>query len=513
MFFSAQSPAWYAASGGQIVANLPWRVLVVDDEPDVHAITRIVLRDTVFEDRPVEFLDAYSAQEARQTLLREPDIAIAIVDVVMETDDAGLRLAQWIREDLQNSLIRIILRTGRPGEAPERSVIIDYDINDYREKSELTDSRLLTMLISALRGYRDLHNLDLSRRGFARIAQASGDLFRRRSIADYFSDVIVKLAALVASGSSHSTEGASGVAIEMDSVPVVISGVGEYESTAGSLLSELREASALRSVITHVRNDGLGHTDSHTFAGCYPGAAGNDVIVIIRTARPIGAHEHAILSAFSANVSLAFENLTLSRHIEDAQREMIYMLGEAVERRSSVTGSHVKRMARIVGLLARKLGIPEDAAQVMELGAPLHDIGKIAIPDQILNKPARLTDDEMDLMRTHAMIGFDILKPHTTGMLRQAAEIALTHHERWQGQGYPGGLAGENIPLPGRISAVADVFDALSVERPYKPSWPIEEAFAFVREQSGVLFDPRIAQILLDSRDEVIAIYAADPDA
>ena len=488
----------------------PWRVLVVDDEPDVHAITRLVLRDTVFENRPVEFINAYSAAEAREILQNDHGIAAAIIDVVMETDDAGLRLAQWIREELKNHLVRIILRTGRPGEAPERSVILRYDINDYREKSELTDVRLLTMLVSALRGFRDLHMLELSRRGFERIAAASGQLFRNRSVHEFIGGVLVQLASLIAGGEHSVMVDTSGIGVKGEKDPIVIAATGRYEELIGKRLSEIADHEDIVELIDEARATRGPLYRNHHFAGYYTSADDSDMILVLQTGASLGHDERSVLEAFSANVSLAYENLTLSQQVENAQREMIYMLGDAVETRSTETGDHVRRMTNLVSLIATKAGMPAQLAHQMQIASSLHDIGKLAISDNILKKPGPLSDDEMDEMRDHATIGYNFLKDQRDPLLRLGAEICYTHHERWQGQGYPRGLSGEEIPMAGRIVALADVIDALSHKRVYKDAWTVDQVFEHVKNGAGVLYDPELVRICLDNEEEVRRILAVD---
>ena len=133
-----------------------WKILIVDDEPEIHAVTKLALSDFEFQNRNLEFISVFNGEQAREVLLKERDIAVVLLDVVMETDDAGLRIADFIRNEANNHFIRIILRTGQPGQAPERDVIINYDINDYKSKTELTAQKLFTVVIAALRSYRDI---------------------------------------------------------------------------------------------------------------------------------------------------------------------------------------------------------------------------------------------------------------------------------------------------------------------------------------------------------------------
>jgi len=176
--------------------------------------------------------------------------------------------------------------------------------------------------------------------------------------------------------------------------------------------------------------------------------------------------------------------------IEKARFDLLRRLAIAGEYRDDVTDQHAQRIGHTSGLLACAMGLPEREVQRILHAAPLHDIGKIAVPDAILLKPGRLTAQEFEAIKTHPAVGARILGGSKSRLLRTAAEIAATHHERWDGQGYPRGLVGEAIPLSGRIVAVADVFDALTRERPYKPAWPAEEAVAEIVAQGGRQFDP-----------------------
>ncbi len=214
--------------------------------------------------------------------------------------------------------------------------------------------------------------------------------------------------------------------------------------------------------------------------------------------------------------------------LEHAQKEVVYCLARAAEYRDNDTGHHVIRVSRYVALIARKLGLDEQTVDMMSQASMLHDMGKIGIPDSVLHKPGRLNDQDRDLMRRHCEFGFDIcmhagdtktadadilgsfgqqlLEGCSSPLLQMAASIAATHHEKWDGTGYPRGLAGESIPLEGRITAVADVFDALSSKRPYKEAFPLNRCIAILQDGRGTHFDPHLLDLFLDSMDEVRAI-------
>lgn len=337
--------------------NSTWKILIVDDEKDVHEVTIMALKRLTLDSKKIEFLSAYSALEAKEIMQLNPDIAITLLDVVMEEDNSGLTLVKYIREVLCNDMVRIILRTGNPGQAPEESVTLNYDINDYRSKTDLTALSLRTMIITTLRSYKAIATIK-----------------------------------------------------------------------------------------------------------------------------------------------------RLNKEIQDTEREIIYTLGEITEFRSAETGNHVRRVGEISALLGRKLGLPEDEVVNLSLAASLHDLGKIAIDEAILNKPGKLTFEEFEVMKTHSILGYEILNKSNRSLLKSAAIIAKEHHENFDGSGYPSMLKGNNINTISRIVALVDVFDALSNKRVYKEAWTKEEIGEFILSEKGKKFDPEIVDLFFANRDEIYEI-------
>ncbi len=186
-----------------------------------------------------------------------------------------------------------------------------------------------------------------------------------------------------------------------------------------------------------------------------------------------------------------------TQQLEEAHHEVLERLAVAAEFRDDETGQHIKRVGQMSAVLARNLGLPQDQVELIERAAPLHDVGKIGIPDHILRKPGPLTPEEFEVIKAHATIGARILSGGRFPLLRMAEEIALTHHERWDGMGYPQGLTGEAIPLSGRIVALADAFDAIISLRPYKGAQRIEEAIRAIAAGAGAQFDPRVVDAFL----------------
>ncbi len=196
----------------------------------------------------------------------------------------------------------------------------------------------------------------------------------------------------------------------------------------------------------------------------------------------------------------------LREELESTQREIIYTLAESGEMRSQEMGNHVKRVSLYCRLLAELVGLPSKEVELIQVASPLHDLGKIAIPDSILLKPGKLTADERAVMETHAELGFNMLKHSKRRVFHAAATISHQHHEKWNGKGYPQGLKGEEIDILGRITAVADVYDALANERCYKPAWETERIISLFQEESGRHFQPELVDALLGNLDKFVVI-------
>lgn len=351
-----------AATPADDLQGEPWLLLVVDDEEQVHAVTQLALDGVSFQGRPVHLLSAYSAAEATAILQAEPEVALVLLDVVMETETAGLSLVRWIRRDLGNADIRIILRTAHPGHAPERRVILDYDINDYKTKTELTSERLFSTVVAGLRSYQQVR-------------------------------------------------------------------------TIGRLLADVKVA----------------------------------------------------------------------------QRATVFALADLAEHRDTDTGAHVRRVHDLSLAVAERLRAAGHYTDIIDaafldcigLASTLHDVGKVSVPDQILRKPGRLDASEWSVMQAHTVAGGAILARAAAllgrqGYLAMGADIARHHHERFDGTGYPDRLSGQEIPLAARITAVADVYDALISPRPYKDAWTPERALAAMREEAGRHFDPLVLHAFLE---------------
>ncbi|MEA3497544.1 MAG: HD domain-containing protein, partial [Campylobacterota bacterium] len=200
------------------------------------------------------------------------------------------------------------------------------------------------------------------------------------------------------------------------------------------------------------------------------------------------------------------EIVTLNKEIQDTQKEVVFTMGAIGETRSKETGNHVKRVAEYSKMFALHYGLSAKEADMLKQASPMHDIGKVGIPDSILNKPGRFDEAEREIMNKHAQLGYDMLKHSDRPLLKMAATVAYEHHEKWDGTGYPNGLKGEDIHIYGRITSLADVFDALGSDRVYKKAWSDEKIFKLFKDEKGKHFDPKLVDIFFDNLDDFLAV-------
>jgi len=483
-----------------------WHLLIVDDDIAIHKVTKLALKKVEILGRKLKFYTAESAEQAKELLQTNIPFSLALIDVVMETSTAGLDLVQWIRKELKNNTIRLVLRTGQPGQAPAREVIANYDINDYKEKTDLTTTKLYSLTFACLRGYRDIIALNENRKGLERIVKSSNEIFAHQSLNDFTQGILQQLCTLFRIDAGVIFSNVNFIAASHgQKVSKIIAATGRFTNFLNHSLDdfiEMLDNESLKSLYIK----GGQHFGDDYFMGVYESHLGGNNLFFIEGIEDINYIDRQLVEIFGANIGVAFDNQAMYAEMEVTQREMIYRMSEAVESRSKETSNHVKRVALTCQYLAYAVGMSEREIDIIYRAAPLHDIGKIAIPDHILNKPAKLTDDEWQKMKTHAQIGYDILGSSELTVLRAGAIIAGEHHENWDGSGYPLGKKGEDIHIYGRITAIADVFDALVNKRCYKKAWTIEETITFFKEMSGVKFEPNLVSILLKNQDQFMAI-------
>ncbi|WP_448375175.1 HD domain-containing phosphohydrolase [Fervidobacterium sp.] len=469
-------PSFLKKSEGRTNGEEFWKIIVIDDEPDVHAITSVVARDIVFEGKKVKLYSAFSSEEAKRILSDVPDIAVAIIDIVMEKDNAGLDLVRYIREELKNPYIRLVIRTGQPGFAPPRDIVVKYDINDYREKAELSSNGLYTMLVSRLREYRDIVELDTQKRLLERSAFYSSILFDGDG-----------------SGYEDNLYNAFDDFAKILGINVSLKTLREIK---------IDNSNSKKRISTSVSWDADKNVEFFMRDSINSGK-----LLRAEFSKPITLHQSEIIGIFLERFLSEINNYVLSKDLIDTLYKVIYIISEVTETRSLETGEHVRRVGKLSRKLALLLGYEDEYLEFFEIGSMLHDVGKIGIPDAILNKPGRLSDEEFEIMKRHTVIGYNILSSVEHPLFELASNIALYHHENWDGTGYPKGLKGEDIPLEGRIVSLVDVYDALLSDRVYRPAWSEAEALKFIKENCGKKFDPKVCNVFFDNYEELRKLY------
>lgn len=480
----------------------PWKVLIVDDEEGVHQVTTLALQHFEFDNRPLTLLHAYSAEEAIVILKANPDIATILLDVVMESEHAGLNLVKDIRHKQKNTNVRIVLRTGQPGQAPEREVIQNFDINDYKTKTELTANKLFTLMYSTLRAYRDIITLEKSRKGLEKLIVASRGISSRSALTEFIRVTVDQLSNLLNIEETTIFSCKAVGFVLVDQCLEVYSAQNPQSIHCINLVDLPEEKRVI--ILTAIK------LQKNIFAEdrfvMYCANRSHIVLFFAQINQPLTDLDIRLLNIFTENLIVTLENIHLNEAITGSQKEMIYRLGEVVESRSNETGNHVKRVAHYSELLARLVGLDKHEAELIKTASPMHDIGKIAISDAILTKPAKLNQEEWEIMKTHPTVGHDILKQSSLIVMNMSAIIALTHHEKWDGSGYPDGLKGSDIHIYGRITGMADVFDALGSKRCYKEAWPLDQILELFKEERGKHFDPFLIDLFFENLDDFLAI-------
>lgn len=283
----------------------PWTILIVDDEKEVHGVTQLALADFEFAGRGLRFVHAYSGEEARRILSEQRMIALVLLDVVMETDRAGLDVVEFVRNGLDDHFVRIVLRTGQPGQAPELEVIQRYDINDYKHKTELTRQRLFTTVYTSLSTYRDLVALDAARRGLEKVIEASAHIFELRSLEHIAQGVLEQLAALLFLDHEAVIVNASGFAANEPELRI-IAGTGEFAAKIGLSARDVMPSLMLERVEQALTEKASLCADDYLVGYC---PSDEDLIFYVGSSEPFSIPDRKLIEMFYRNVAIALENI------------------------------------------------------------------------------------------------------------------------------------------------------------------------------------------------------------
>ena len=448
----------------------PWKVLVVDDDTSIHTVTELVLDDFTYNNKKLHILNAYSAEEAKTILQQNNDIAMAFLDVVMESDTAGLELVHYIRNKLKNHNIRIVLRTGQPGVAPESEVITTYDIDDYKDKTELTNIKLKTTVHNALKAYEHIMQL----KDNATQLEKYKNMFDSATdfifiVNDKHNIVEANKAFLHAIGKTHA---------EVINKPIF-----------DIFYDNLHNKDIEKNIQKSMSGQNITYESEMEFT-----ALGRRFVDIEFFPYYDKGNE---LSAAVVNLKDITTDVTQREEVNalktvqiDNYEQTIISLVDAIEQRDSFTAGHTRRVANYSKKIAQAMDISAEDIELLYKAAMLHDIGKISTPDAILLKPGQFNNFEYELIKDHLEVGYELL--NKVDMYKELAEIMRYHHERYDGKGYPHGFKGDEIPLLGYILGTADSFDAMTTNRIYKRRKEVDTALEEMVSLKGKQFHPDV---------------------
>lgn len=356
-----------------------WKLLIVDDEEDVHKVTRLVLHGFEFQGKKLSLNYTYSALEAGKFMKENPDTAVALVDVVMENEDSGLRLVRYIRDDLHNNSVRIILRTGQPGQAPEQEVVLNYDINDYKAKTELTSEKLFTTVISAIRSYRDINTIEKSKIGLEKIIQAASNIFEIHSLKNFLNGILMQFVSILQFGNDALYGKTSGITAETkDGEIFVVAATGAYEKDSiDKNISEVLSPEVL-GMIKKAKDTSEHVYDGKRYVSYFSTKTGYDNILFLERTKPLDKWEKYMVDILCTNAAIAFENVCINEKLESLVEQRTSEL-QNVNEELSVKNRNIKHeleMARKVQMTLFPSVFP-DSGKVHFTGKylPMQDLG------------------------------------------------------------------------------------------------------------------------------------------
>lgn len=444
----------------------PYKVLIVDDESEMHSTTRMVLKNFRFEERGLEILDAYNAEEAKALLREHPDLALIMLDVVMEESDSGLKVVQYIRNTLKNKRIRIILRTGQPGEAPEEKVITDYDINDYRLKTELTVQRLFTSLYEALRSYRDISALEHSRAGLEKIIAVSSELLVQDSTVAFYNCILEQMMFFQDDDTIlyfREMPNKNGLVFShSENYGTVIAATGRFKDYLGEPICNLKELGPVYEKAMEIQDipgDDVITLDQGYLV--YKTLHDKSKSFIFIEGR--GFHyDLDLIRTFLSHYSMALDNYLLNQEMIRTQSEIIHLLSEHISANRHSPATHRDRVTEIATLIAEKTHLSDELVPVLKVASILHNTDSSNIANTTLLKPGRFTAEEFTQMRRHTLIESSFFNYSCLQVVKWAREICRCEEYAVSKESYPRKLNEEGIPLTAQIVALSDYIDILT---------------------------------------------------
>lgn len=348
--------------------------------------------------------------------------------------------------------------------------------------------------------------------GLQEVINASKELFDNHALEQFARGILLQLSTLL--GIEHGTflariDHDEDTFHHVDSM--ILAATGHFENRTADQALKLLVSADPDNINAVLHGGGESFKDDY-FIGVYQSKLKTKYLLFMKGLKDIDEEGRLLIRDFGNNISIACDNQAMFVELSATQRETLQSVGEAIATVDRDAGNHGKRIALICKILGEAAGLDNHEIKLIYRAAPMHDVGKINVPREILDKPGTLDPDEWQVMQDHTKTGFDLLMSSEMEILEAAAVVAKTHHENWDGSGYPDGLKGEEIPIFGRIAAIADVFDSLVSHRCYREPWPIEEAFEYLVAQRGNKFDPKLIDVALAVKKQLLNIEDRYPD-
>ncbi|MEO5357387.1 MAG: DUF3369 domain-containing protein [Nitrospirae bacterium YQR-1] len=484
-----------------------WKVMIVDDEEDIHKVTKLALGKLNFKNKKIDFVSAYSGREAMRLIKEHPDTAVILLDVVMEDDDSGLQLVKYIRDELKNKFVRIILRTGQPGQAPEEHVIIDYDINDYKTKEELTDKKLFTTVIASLRSFTDIKIIESNRRGLERIIEATASLSDVESVKILVTGMLSLLISILRlENDSIFGQTVGFFSDKTNGDFLILSGTGSYEGSAGKKVKEAINPTVLKNIDSACQEQKSLFFDNHCIVFFQNNKYLNSFLYL-EGFTAFDDHDRELIERFCVNVSNALEKALLQERIETVKSLAINSILKLTECICTNDCSHIHRSGKTAGLLAGALMAKgrlygtDDVTfpHLLEVATTVyHDIGRLCnVEDDILNL-SKLDENMIRDISEYLFIVNEVieraLEINGNKYLHMAMDIIRHKYTRFDGAGFPHSLSGEEIPISARIAYVSDFYDCLTSGK--VGAMDSKSALLSIKKHAGSVFDPDIVSCL-----------------
>lgn len=475
LFFQKISTKWYnflMNVGKEVVVQMTnFSVLIVDDSKIVRTQMRSILNSVQFEGEKLEIEEAEGFEDFKRKY-QPGKYALVLTDLVMEDELSGIKVVNHIRHELGDAKTRIVLMTANPEKVPLELLENDCDVNYFLEKKTLSELSLKISVIAMLKAYKNVIAFERALGAIENIVESSKAQPLEESLIQTFfqirSFLLLKNPAFEVGG-----------VIFLDGVKIF----------PPEFVARQKAVNSYKHVF---------ETD----------ILGKRVKMEVTSSKRLSDVDVDYINSLLSSLKRAYFYSEMS----EIESDLVLRLANLIEVRSEETGNHVKRVAEISYLLAIQSGFDPSQANLLRQASALHDIGKIGIPDHILNKPGKLDEKEFAIIKEHTLIGFEILRNSRLKTFELGALVALQHHERWDGTGYPYGLCGNEIALEARIVELADVFEALTHDRCYRPAWPVEKAVEYITEMSGKHFDPNLVEVFRKKLRDVLDIIKAFRD-